>query len=52
VVPDRGWDEGNESGEEWPQGAERAQVEAECEEGLPQAVTDIYRFWMTQREFT
>ena len=38
-----------ESGEEWPQGDERAQIEAHCEDDLPQAVTDIYRFWMSKR---
>ena len=38
-----------ESGEEWPQGDERAQIEAQCEEDLPQAVTNIYRFWMSKR---
>lgn len=38
-----------ESGEEWPQGEERAQIEAQCEEDLPQAITDIYRFWMNKR---
>ncbi|WP_294262000.1 YecA family protein [Propionivibrio sp.] len=34
-----------ENGEEWPQGEARAQIESDCEEYLPQAVTDIYRFW-------
>ena len=38
-----------EHGDEWPEGEERAQVESECEEDLPQAVTDIYRFWMAKR---
>lgn len=38
-----------ESGEEWPQGEERAQIVAQCEGGLPQAITDIYRFWMNKR---
>lgn len=38
-----------EHGEEWPEGDERAQIEAECEEDLPQAATDIYRFWLAKR---
>ena len=38
-----------EHGEEWPQGEERAEIEQECEEDLPQAVTDIYRFWIAKR---
>ena len=28
---------------------ERAEIEQECEEDLPQAVTDIYRFWIAKR---
>ena len=38
-----------EHGEDWPDGREREQIESECEEELPQAVTDIYRFWMAKR---
>ena len=38
-----------EHGEEWPEGEERAEIEQECEEDLPQAVTDIYRFWQAKR---
>lgn len=38
-----------EHGEDWPDGEERLQIENECEEDLPQAVTDIYRFWMAKR---
>jgi len=38
-----------EHGEEWPEGEEREQVENDCEEDLPQAVTDIYRFWIAKR---
>lgn len=38
-----------EHGEEWPEGEERAQIENDCEEDLPQAVADIYRFWVAKR---
>jgi uncharacterized protein len=38
-----------EHGEEWPEGEERDEMRKECEEDLPQAVTDIYRFWLAQR---
>ena len=38
-----------EHGEEWPEGSERAEIERECEEDLPQAVSDIYRFWLAKR---
>jgi len=38
-----------EHGEEWPEGEELAQVNNDCEEDLPQAVTDIYRFWLAKR---
>ena len=41
-----------EHGEEWPEGDERAEIEQECEEDLPQAVTDIYRFWIAKRGLT
>ena len=38
-----------EHGEEWPEGKEFEQVINDCEEELPQAVTDIYRFWLAKR---
>ncbi|MFZ4538494.1 YecA family protein [Propionivibrio sp.] len=38
-----------EHGEAWAEGEERAQVENDCEEDLPQAVADIYRFWIAKR---
>jgi len=38
-----------EHGEEWPEGDERAEIEQDCEEDLPQAVVDIYRFWLAKR---
>lgn len=38
-----------EHGEEWPEGEERAEIEQDCEEDLPQAVVDIYRFWQAKR---
>lgn len=38
-----------EHGEEWPDGEEGEQVQNDCEEDLPQAVTDIYRFWLAKR---
>lgn len=38
-----------EAGEEWPSGAELDRLRQECEDLLPQAVTDIYRFWLAQR---
>lgn len=38
-----------EHGEEWPEGEERAQMENDCEEELPQAIADIYRFWAAKR---
>jgi uncharacterized protein len=38
-----------EHGEEWPDGEELDDVRNECEEDLPQAVTDIYRFWLAKR---
>lgn len=38
-----------EHGEAWPEGDERDEIEEECEEDLPQAVVDIYRFWLAQR---
>ncbi|WP_263771456.1 UPF0149 family protein [Propionivibrio soli] len=36
-------------GEEWPDGEEREKLENDCEEGLPAAVVDIYRFWKAKR---
>ncbi len=38
-----------EHGEEWPEGKERELVINDCEEDLPQAVADIYRFWLAKR---
>jgi uncharacterized protein len=38
-----------EHGEEWPEGEELVEVESDCEEDLPQAVTDIYLFWAAKR---
>lgn len=38
-----------EHGEEWPEGEELEEVETDCAEDLPQAVTDIYRFWLAKR---
>ena len=38
-----------EHGEEWPEGEARAEIEQDCEEDLPQAVVDIYRFWLAKR---
>jgi uncharacterized protein len=38
-----------EHGEIWPEGDERAALERECEDDLPQAVADIYRFWLAKR---
>ena len=35
--------------ENWPEGEEREQIISDCEEDLPQAVTDIYRFWLAKR---
>ncbi len=36
-----------ESGEQWPESD--GQLERECEEDLPQAVADLYRFWLAKR---
>ena len=36
-------------GEEWPESEELDALDEECEEDLPQAVTDIYRFWAAKR---
>lgn len=38
-----------EAGEEWPLGRERDRLREECEQRLPQVVSDIYRFWHAQR---
>jgi uncharacterized protein len=38
-----------EHGEEWPQGEAREQLENDCQDDLPLAVTDIYRFWAAKR---
>jgi uncharacterized protein len=38
-----------EHDEAWPEEDERAALEQECEEDLPQAVVDIYRFWLAKR---
>ncbi len=38
-----------EHGEAWPQDEELMQMENDCEEDLPQAVADIYRFWLAKR---
>jgi uncharacterized protein len=37
------------AGEEWLAGEELTRMRAECEERLPQAVANIYRFWVAQR---
>ncbi|MEF8727498.1 MAG: UPF0149 family protein [Accumulibacter sp.] len=37
------------AGEEWPAGEELERIREECEENLPQAVSNIYRFWRAQR---
>ena len=38
-----------EHGEEWAEGEELEEIVADCEEELPQAVADIYRFWLVKR---
>ena len=38
-----------EHGEAWPEGKEREQLLADCEEDLPQAVADIHNFWRAKR---
>ncbi len=38
-----------ENGEEWPQDEEREQIETDCQDDLPLAVTEIYRFWAAKR---
>ncbi|QKS28460.1 MAG: Protein translocase subunit SecA [Accumulibacter sp.] len=37
------------AGEDWPAGEELEELRNECEEKLPQAVSNIYRFWLAQR---
>ncbi|MCB1968190.1 MAG: UPF0149 family protein [Candidatus Accumulibacter sp.] len=37
------------AGEDWLSGEELDRLQLECEEKLPQAVSDIYRFWVAQR---
>lgn len=37
------------AGEEWLSGRDLDHMRNECEEKLPQAVTNIYRFWVAQR---
>jgi len=38
-----------DAGDDWPSGPELDRQLVECEEKLPQAVTNIYRFWRAQR---
>lgn len=38
-----------EHGEEWPSGDELERIERECEENLPYAASEIYRFWLARR---
>lgn len=42
-------DAAREHGEKWPAGEDLEQLEEECREDLPQAVADIYRFWLAKR---
>jgi uncharacterized protein len=37
------------AGEEWLSGKDLDRLREECEENLPQAVTNIYRFWVAHR---
>ncbi|MBK7674367.1 MAG: UPF0149 family protein [Candidatus Accumulibacter sp.] len=37
------------AGEEWLSGRDLERMREECEENLPHAVTNIYRFWIAQR---
>jgi hypothetical protein len=37
------------AGEEWLVGRELEDMRDECEDKLPQAVSNIYRFWVAQR---
>ena len=36
-------------GENWPEGGELEEVIADCEEELPQAIANIFRFWQAKR---
>jgi uncharacterized protein len=38
-----------EHGEEWPEGEELETLRNDCEEDLPQAVAELYRFWRAKR---
>jgi len=38
-----------EHGEDWPQGGAREELENDCQDDVPLAVTDIYRFWAAKR---
>jgi uncharacterized protein len=38
-----------EHGEEWPENEDRDELISDCEDDLPQAVTDIFRFWLAKR---
>lgn len=38
-----------EHGEQWPEGKELEEMIAAAEEDLPQAVTDVFRFWAAKR---
>ena len=38
-----------EHGEQWPEGEALDELLADCETDLPQAVSDIYRFWLVKR---
>ncbi|MBO3707694.1 MAG: UPF0149 family protein [Candidatus Accumulibacter sp.] len=38
-----------EAGEDWPTGEELEELRNECEDSLPQAVSNIHRFWLAQR---
>ncbi len=38
-----------EHGEEWPQGEELLALRSDCEDDLPQAVWELYRFWRAKR---
>ncbi|MDR3298767.1 MAG: UPF0149 family protein [Candidatus Accumulibacter sp.] len=35
--------------EAWPKGDERAALEKECQDDMPYAVAEIYRFWLAKR---
>lgn len=38
-----------EHGDPWPDGEELAELLAECEDSLPEAVEEIHRFWVAKR---